>query len=104
MLPLLVQIAGMGSHVQMFRSCSSLVLVVSTGCGGASPLGHCEAVVNSAVALADPVRLARWASDVSGGGDECAQVRPDYGTKARLKQKLSALSPAGSTPSGTAIR
>ena len=81
----------------------SMVSMVS---GGASRWDIAKQSINSAVALADPVRLAKIGLQTfpAAACDSALQVRPDYGTKSAIETKLSALSPAGSTPSGTAIR
>lgn len=80
--------------------------MVSTVSGGASRWDIAKQSINSAVALADPVRLAKIGLQTfpAAACDSALQVRPDYGTKSAIETKLSALSPAGSTPSGTAIR
>ena len=80
--------------------------MVSAVSGGASRWDIAKQSINSAVALADPVRLAKIGLQTfpAAACDSALQVRPDYGTKSAIETKLSALSPAGSTPSGTAIR
>ncbi len=74
--------------------------------GGASRWDIAKQSINSAVALADPVRLAKIGLQTfpAAGCDSALQVRPDYGTKSAIETKLAGLSPSGSTPSGTAIR
>lgn len=80
--------------------------MVSTVSGGGTRWDIAKQSINSAVALADPVRLAKIGLQTfpAAACDSALQVRPDYGTKSAIETKLSALSPAGSTPSGTAIR